>query len=119
MNIIKQYRKTARSTGGIPSYNNYDNINFYNLHAKTVDINNDNYSRLALRKSDIDATVANKGILILYGHQMFEGNAVEDWEGNINALIEVIDYARDKDIECVTIEELYQRLQDYQMFTTE
>jgi len=121
MNIIKQYRKTARSTGGIPSYNNYDNINFYNLHAKTVDINNDNYSRLALRKSDIDATVANKGILILFAHEQFADveDANQDWRGYIEYLLELIDYARDKDVEFVTIEELYQRLLDYQMFTTE
>src|SRR5690625_3534400 len=55
LNILKDYRKTVRQTGG-NSYNNYDTVDFYNIYGKQADINDNNINRLNLRKSDIDAT---------------------------------------------------------------
>lgn len=119
MDIVSQYRKTIRQTGG-KAYNDYDDFNLLDLYGKQVDINDSNMSRLNLRKSDIDATVRNNGFLILYGHEQFPkgSNVSQDYQGIITNFLEVVDYAASKDVEFVTMEELYQYLLDYQLFTS-
>src|SRR5699024_6837086 len=71
MDIVSQYRKTIRQTGG-GAYNNYDNFNFLNLDGKQADINDNRISLLKDRKADIDATIDNNGFLILYAHEQFD-----------------------------------------------
>src|SRR5699024_8460643 len=116
-NIVSEYRKTARMTTN-PStalYNKYNDIEFYRLQARGTDIRDDNQELLAERKSEIDMIVENKGIGILFSHEMLDDAG--DYETKTEYWKELIDYAVEKDVEFVTIEQLYMRALDYQMFT--
>src|SRR5690625_2437949 len=116
-NIAMQYRKTGRMTTN-PStaiYNKYNDIEFYRLQARGTDIRDNKQELLAERKSDIDMIVENKGIGILFSHEMLD--EAGDYETKTEYWKELIDYAINKDIEFVTIDELYMRVLDYQMFT--
>lgn len=117
-NIVMQYRKTARMTNN-PShniFNEYDNINFKALQARASDIYDGNTDLITQRKEEIDLAIENKGIYILYSHEMKYEGAVE-YESLVEYWTEVIDYAIDKNMEFVTMEELYKYVLEYQMFT--
>lgn len=113
--IGKDHRKTLRRTNpsnSIP-YNNWDNIDFHNLSARITDIHHNNSELLEERKDDIDQTIENDGILIFYSHE-FKKDVAMEYETQLEYYEELIDYAINKDIEIITMSEMYELTSKYQ-----
>src|SRR5690606_14879874 len=70
--IVMQYRKSCRNIQSNSSgiYNYWDTIDFSALNARSADITDANPHVVDLRKSDIDLTVEENGILILIVHKV-------------------------------------------------
>lgn len=115
-NIIMQYRKTCRKIGSYSDpFNTYSGINFATLNAQTSDIRDNNVSLIETRKAQIDQLVEDRGIGIWFSHEMVEGAG--DYESEPEYWTEIIDYALEKDVQFVTIEELYRAVLDYRLYT--
>ena len=65
-----------------------------------------------LRKGDIDLAVENDGILVLITHQV-KAEESGQYETPLPRLLEIVDYAREKGMKFVTMEEMYQRVREY------
>lgn len=116
-NIVAQYRKTARMTTN-PStsvYNLYNDIDMYSLQARGTDIRDDNQELIQIRKNEIDEIVKNRGIGILFSHEMLDDAG--DYETKTEFWKEIIDYAINKDVEFVTMDQLYKQVLDYRIYT--
>lgn len=94
IDIGLEYRKTLRATGmtsGI-DYNEYDRPQLGALNARSIDIVEGEVGRINDIKNAIDLTVQNKGVLILYMHQIKE--VIDgDYQAQVSVVEELIDYA--------------------------
>lgn len=115
--IIMEYRKTCRKIGAYSdAYNTYGLLDFSALNAKGTDIYDGNKDTLIEeRKSQIDDIVANRGMGIWVSHEFKLDGAVQ-YETKLELFKIILDYALDKDVEFVTLEEFYRRELDYRLF---
>ncbi|GEN30227.1 peptidoglycan/xylan/chitin deacetylase (PgdA/CDA1 family) [Cerasibacillus quisquiliarum] len=113
--IVMQYRKSCRNIHSNSSgiYNDWDTIDFSALNARSADITDANPHVVDLRKSDIDLTIEKNGILILIVHKVsLETNG--QYEAKLEHLLSVVDYAIEKGMKFVTLDEMYERVKEYQ-----
>lgn len=113
--IVMQYRKTCRNiqsnSPGI--YNDWDTMDFSAISARSTDGTTDRTEAIVnLRKGDIDLAVENDGILVLITHQV-KAEESGQYETPLSRLLEIVDYAREKGMKFVTMEEMYQRVREY------
>lgn len=112
-NILMQYRKSIRNiqsnSNGV--YNDWDTIDFSALNARSVDGTDD--IKIETLKDDIDLTVSNDGILVLIVHKVVLENPGQ-YETPLHRLLAVVDYAIEKGMKFVTIDEMYNRVMEYQ-----
>lgn len=117
IDIVMQYRKSCRKIGAFSdSFSAYADINFSALNAKGTDIYAGNTNLIAERKAEVDQIIANRGIGIWFSHEMKYSDA-QQYETLVEYWTEIIDYALEKDVQFVTMEELYRYVLDYRIFT--
>lgn len=105
--LLAEYRKTIRNVSSTSSgrTNNWESIDFTSLNA--VNIDTTDVDRI---KEDIDFAIETNSIIILFGHRIGE----DDYQTPLNTLKEITDYIIEKNIETVTISEMYDRVIDFQ-----
>jgi len=115
INIAKQYRKTVKARLDFATYDDFD---FYYTPSINIDINEDkgNLHRIDYVKNIIDTVVDQRAIMHIYGHAIKE-DPVGSYEGDIDILMEIVDYALDKDMEFLTADGVYRRVVDYRRAT--
>lgn len=105
--LVAEHRNTIRNVSSTSSgrTNNWESIDFTNL--SSVNIDTTDVDRI---KEDIDFAIETNSIIILFGHRIGE----DDYQTPLNTLKEITDYIIEKNIETVTISEMYDRVIDFQ-----
>lgn len=105
--LVAEHRHTIRNVSSTSSgrTNNWESIDFTNL--SSVNIDTTDVDRI---KEDIDFAIETNSIIILFGHRIGE----DDYQTPFNTLNEITDYIIEKNIETVTISEMYDRVIDFQ-----
>lgn len=111
VNVIKQYRHTARRVGGGPF--NWDNIDFYGLPGSGVVVDMKTDAELDAVKMIIDTVKAEKKVWVVMLHQLVDGDSTSLINATLlKYFIQMIDYIVEQKIRVVTIREGYELLCD-------
>ena len=105
--LVAEHRKTIRNVSSTShgKTNEWDSIDFSSLNAVNIDTTD-----LKGIKEDIDFAIETNSIIILFGHEIGEG----EYQTPLQTLEEITDYIVKKDIETATISEMYDRVIEFQ-----
>lgn len=106
LDVVSEYRQTIRRTGGNPAYNTWINFDPLRIRGRQIDINDNNASRLNLRKNELDTTLPLKEIMFWFGHEFINGPGA-DHENNEIFFKELVYYGLENNFKFDTVNNIY------------
>jgi peptidoglycan/xylan/chitin deacetylase (PgdA/CDA1 family) len=111
--IINDYRETmAKTSYAYTDINTYENFDYRLIERVTADINDDN--KLQFVKNAIDYAIEQKGLLVLYWHEITPSIVAGSSTSTAQVYFEqIIDYIANSGIKSVTIDEMVNSVRSY------